>query len=107
MNLEFLLVLLLVGPAAVGQTAYTYRYWRYSPGWRTNTVGRALMVKALALAALVVTFVFSETIYYFGNDTLIALGALMEIVSYVGVTVAIYWQLFILVKTQKKERRDG
>ncbi len=107
MNPELLFVLLLVGPAAIGQTYFVYRYLRYSPGWKMSKVGRALMVKSVALCILVDVFVFSETIYYFGGPTLIALGELLEVISYVGVTIAIYWQLVTLIKTQDRERHDG
>ena len=99
-------ILLFVGPAAIGQTYFVYRLWRYSPGWRVTSVGRALMVIGAALAVLVNVFLFSELANYSGDRTFMVFGELSEVVGYLLVTVAIYWQLITLVRTQNRERRN-
>jgi hypothetical protein len=64
------------------------------------------MIMAASLAVLVDTFVFSELSYYTHSDILIAIGELMEISAYLLVTVAIWWQLSTLKKTQKGDEND-
>lgn len=105
MNPEIIFVILLVGPAALGQTYFVYRYWRYSTGWRTSPVGRALMVMAVSLAILVDYLVFDEMLYYTHNDTIIAISQMGEILAYLLVSAAIWWQVITLVKTQEKPRK--
>ena len=102
--LEVLLIALLVLPAAFGQTYFLYRYWRYSPGWRVHPVGRSLMIKAVSLAILVDTFVVSVFADISGNETLMVIGDTLEVLAYLIVTAAIWWQVVVLIKTQNRER---
>lgn len=105
--LEIVLLSMLVLPAALGQSYFVYRYYRYSPGWRTNPVGRSLMVMAVSLAVLVNTFVFSVFSDLSGNETLMGIGDILEVTAYLLVTVAIWWQVITIRHTQDRERDNG
>lgn len=101
---EFIIILLIAGPAAIGQTYFVYRYFRYST-WRRDRIGRALMVKSAALGLLVNVALFSEIVEYFSPDgPAAAISELIGIWAYLITTVAIWWQLAVLLRVQKEEK---
>lgn len=102
MLMNLLIVPLIAGLAAIGQSYFVYRYARYST-WRGDQIGRALMVKSASLAILMVIAVLNEFLFVTENDTIIALGNLFEVLAYLGVTVGVFWQLSVLLKSQHGE----
>ncbi len=101
---DLLIILLVAGPAAIGQSYFVYRYLRYGT-WQGDRIGRALAVKSSALALLVDTALVSTIIDIYGSPQWQSVAELVEIWVYFIATIGIWWQLIVLLKVQRAEKK--
>lgn len=101
---EWLTILLIAGPAAVGQSFFVYRYLRYAK-WRGDRIGRALAVKSTALGLLVDVALISSFMDVYGSPGMQVIAELIEVWAYLLATIGIWWQLIVLLKVQRAERK--
>lgn len=97
---HLLLILLLAGPASVGQTLFVYKFAKHTT-WKETKVGQVLMVKSASLCALVNVALLNELMYLTGSPTWINVSTGLEMIAYLLVTIAIWWKLYTLVRYQR------
>lgn len=105
---EWLIILLIAGPAALGQSYFVYRYLRYA-SWSGDRIGRALAVKSSALALLVDVALISTFVDVYGSSYWQSVAEITEVWVYFIATIGIWWQLIVLLKVQhaaKKREQD-
>lgn len=94
------IALFLLISALIAATGFMGMYATYSP-WRSNEVGRSMMLLAFSIALMLVTGLLLQAL---GPDY--PFRALFRNLVYLVLNVSMWWQLCLLIRVQNRNYRD-